>query len=60
MLAKSGSVGFGFQIARTVVGLSVVSTAFGFVNSASGHPAIVSVSSDLSPPSGRSPGVLRL
>lgn len=60
ILAKSGSVGFDFQLARTFVGLSVVSTAFGFVNSASGHPAIMSVSTDLSPPSGRSSAVLRL
>lgn len=60
LLAKSGSVAFEFQLGRAFVGLCVVTTASGLVNDASGHSASLSVSTDLSPPFGRRPGVLRL
>lgn len=60
LLAKSGSVGFEFQLARTFAGLAVASGASAPVPEAFSHAGVLSVSTDLSPPFGRRPGVLRL
>ena len=60
LLAKSGSVGFGFQPARHFAGLAVVCDASDTIAEPLSHAGILSISSDLSPPSSRSPAVLRL
>ena len=60
LLAKGGGVGFQPHLARNLVVTAGVSTASGFLNNASGHPATLSISTDLSPPFGRRPGILRL
>lgn len=60
LLAKSGSVGFEVQPPRTFAGLAVVSGSPDHVREPFSHAGALSVSTDLSPPFGRRPGVLRL
>lgn len=60
LLAKGGGVVFQPHLARNLVAAAVVSTPPGFLDNASGHAGTLSISTDLSPPFGRRPGILRL
>lgn len=60
LLSKSSSIGFQFQLTRAFSGLAVTGVASAAANEVSDHSATLPLSTDLSPPFGRSPGVLRL